>query len=185
MLIKGSGLQPHSSADHDDLTIAPSSTSVARGPDPRTAARPSASGLAAATASGASEVGTRPSVSVVIPTLNEERNIARVLQGLPECVDETILVDGRSTDRTIEVARSVRPDIRVVLERQPGRGAALHAGFAAATGDCIVIIDPGVSTDPTTILHFVDALRGCETTVGRRSASARTVQPYFPDEKAS
>jgi glycosyltransferase involved in cell wall biosynthesis len=115
---------------------------------------------------------TRPRVSVVVPTLNEERNVAWVLERLPELVDEVILVDGRSTDRTIEVARAVRPDIRVVLESQPGKGAALRAGFAAARGDYIVMIDADGSMDPAEIKRFVDALQsGCDFVKGSRFAT--------------
>ena len=87
-------------------------------------------------------------VSVVIPTLNEAANIGWVLERLPAIVDEVVLVDGRSTDGTVEVARSARPDVHVVLERRPGKGAALRAGFAAARGDYIVMIDADGSMEP-------------------------------------
>jgi glycosyltransferase involved in cell wall biosynthesis len=114
----------------------------------------------------------RPRVSVVIPTLNEARNVAWVLERLPEFVDEVVLVDGRSTDDTIAVARAVRPDIRVVLETEPGKGAALRAGFAAARGDYIVMIDADGSMDPAEIQRFVDALEsGCDLVKGSRFAA--------------
>jgi len=73
----------------------------------------------------------RPTVTAVIPAKNEERNITWVLQPIPAMVDEMILVDGLSVDRTIEVARLIRPDVRVVEEKQHGKGAALRAGFRA------------------------------------------------------
>jgi glycosyltransferase involved in cell wall biosynthesis len=115
----------------------------------------------------AAEAG--PTVSIVIPTLNEERNIAWVLERLPDLAGEVILVDGRSTDRTVEIARSVRPDIKVVLETTPGKGAALRAGFAAAQGDYIVMLDADRSMDPREISQFVDALRsGYEFVKGSR-----------------
>jgi glycosyltransferase involved in cell wall biosynthesis len=110
-----------------------------------------------------------PRVSVVIPTLNEERCIAWVLERLPEVVGEVILVDGRSTDRTIEIARSVRPDVKVVLESAPGKGAALRAGFATATGDYIVMLDADGSMNPDEIERFVNALQdGLEFVKGSR-----------------
>jgi glycosyltransferase involved in cell wall biosynthesis len=112
---------------------------------------------------------SRPRVSVVIPTLNEERNVGWVLERLPAIVDEVILVDGRSTDATIAVARAVRPDVRVVLETMPGKGAALRAGFEAARGDYVVMIDADGSMDPTEIVRFVEALQsGCDLVKGSR-----------------
>jgi glycosyltransferase involved in cell wall biosynthesis len=114
----------------------------------------------------------KPRVSVVIPTLNEERNVAWVLERLPDLVDEVVLVDGRSTDRTVEVAKAVRPDIRVVLETQPGKGAALRAGFAAARGEFIVMIDADGSMDPGEIERFVEALKeGSDFVKGSRFAT--------------
>ena len=97
-------------------------------------------------------------VSLVIPTLNEANNIAWVLQRIPVSVDEVILVDGRSTDGTVEVARGVRPDIRVVIEPRPGKGVALRSGFGAARGDYIVMIDADGSMDPREIEDLVQAL---------------------------
>jgi glycosyltransferase involved in cell wall biosynthesis len=112
-----------------------------------------------------------PRVSVVIPTLNEERNVGWVLERLPDLVDEVILVDGRSTDDTVAVARSVRPDIRVVMESTRGKGAALRAGFTAARGEYVVMIDADGSMDPAEIVRFVDALQsGCDLVKGSRFA---------------
>jgi len=171
MPIELSRFDAHSSTDRQAVAVARASTSsVSHGHD-APAAQPDAAWIVGAGPSGTSEGPTRPNVSVVIPTLNEERNIAWVLERLPACVDEAILVDGRSTDRTIEVARAVRPDIRVVRESQPGKGAALRAGFAAATGDYIVMIDADGSMDPAEILRFVDALQqGCDFVKGSRFA---------------
>ena len=57
-----------------------------------------------------------PRVSVVVPTLNEAKNLPHVLPRIPSWVYEVILVDGRSQDNTLEVAQELMPDIRVVLE---------------------------------------------------------------------
>lgn len=114
---------------------------------------------------------TTATVSVVVPTLNEERNVVWVLQRLPAGLHEVILVDGRSTDDTVAVARAVRPDIRVVLERRPGKGAALRAGFAAARGEYVVMIDADGSMNPSEIPQFVWALdTGCDFVKGSRFA---------------
>jgi len=102
--------------------------------------------------------GDVPAISVVIPTKNEARNIAYVLGRIPTWVDEVILVDGDSTDGTVEVARSLMPEIRVVSQDRPGKGAALRSGFAAAGGDIVVMLDADGSMDPGEIPVFVGAL---------------------------
>ena len=101
---------------------------------------------------------SRPTISAIIPTLNEEGNLPHVLPRIPKAVDEVILVDGLSTDRTIEVARELIPDIKVVMQEGRGKGAALRSGFAAATGDIIVMLDADGSTAPEEIPAFVHAL---------------------------
>src|SRR5690348_7265978 len=98
-----------------------------------------------------------PSVSLVIPALNEERNIPHVFMQIPMDVHQVILVDGSSTDKTVEVARKERPDLDVVLQTRRGKGNALACGFAAATGDIIAMIDADGSADPREIPRFVDA----------------------------
>jgi glycosyltransferase involved in cell wall biosynthesis len=97
-------------------------------------------------------------VSIVMPALNEAENLKHVLPRIPDWVDEVILVDGRSTDDTITVARQTRPGIKIVHQEGRGKGNALREGFAAATGDVIVMLDADGSTDPTEIPFFVGAL---------------------------
>jgi len=97
-------------------------------------------------------------VSVVIPTLNEADNLPHVFTQLPAGLHEVVLVDGHSVDDTIEVAKQLRPDIRVVLQARRGKGDALACGFAACTGDVIVMMDADGSTDPAEIPRFVQAL---------------------------
>ncbi len=99
-----------------------------------------------------------PSISVVIPTYNEAENLPFVLPRIPEMVTEVILVDGRSTDNTVEVARQLRPDVKVIMETRRGKGVALRTGFEAASSDIIVMIDGDGSTDPEEIPSFVGAL---------------------------
>jgi len=99
-----------------------------------------------------------PRVSVVIPVMNEAENLYYVLPYLPPIVSEVILVDGHSNDNTTEVAQKLCPQIRVVVQTGKGKGNALREGFAACTGDIIVMIDGDGSTDPAEITRFVDAL---------------------------
>jgi len=114
----------------------------------------------------------RPFVSVVIPTLNESSNLPLVLPFLPmNWIDEVIMVDGRSTDNTVETARRFLPSVRVVLEKKPGKGAAMQAGFAAARGDIIVTMDADGSNDPREIPRMVQALlEGADFVKGSRFA---------------
>ena len=99
----------------------------------------------------------RPSVSVVIPTMNEAANLPHVLAEISSDY-ELIVVDGGSHDGTMEVARTLRPD--AIVMQQPGRGKAdaLFAGFAVATGDVIVTLDADGSQKACEIGSFVDAL---------------------------
>ena len=100
----------------------------------------------------------QPCVSVIIPTLNEANNLPHVLARVPEDIYEVVLVDGYSTDNTIEVARELRPDIKIVHQTRRGKGNALTCGFAAATGDIIVMLDADGSAAPEEIDRFVDVL---------------------------
>jgi glycosyltransferase involved in cell wall biosynthesis len=113
--------------------------------------------------------GSIPTVSAVIPTLNEEVSLPWVLAQLPSFVSELVLVDGLSTDDTEAIARRLRPDVVVVHQRRPGKGAALRAGFAAATGDIVVMLDGDGSTDPREMEGFVHALQdGADLVKGSR-----------------
>jgi len=98
-------------------------------------------------------------VSVIIPTLNEAANLPHVFARLPfHELFEVILVDGHSTDDTVEVARTLWPGVRVVLQDATGKGNALACGFAAARGDIIVMLDGDGSTDPAEIPRYLDRL---------------------------
>ncbi|GAA3007874.1 glycosyltransferase family 2 protein [Streptosporangium longisporum] len=111
------------------------------------------------------------SVSVVVPAMNEAENLPHVFATLPSWIDEVILVDGNSVDDTVAVARSLRPGLRVVRQTGKGKGNALTEGFAAATGDIIVMIDADGSTDGREIHSFVTALvEGADFAKGSRCA---------------
>ncbi|HEV2973937.1 MAG TPA: glycosyltransferase family 2 protein [Solirubrobacteraceae bacterium] len=100
----------------------------------------------------------RPRVSVVIPTLNEARNLPYVFTRLPYRLHEVIIVDGHSEDDTVQVAQFLRPDVKIVFQGKRGKGDALRCGFEAATGEVIVMLDADGSADPAEIPLFVQAL---------------------------
>jgi glycosyltransferase involved in cell wall biosynthesis len=116
-----------------------------------------AESVAASSGQRAHPAASRPvvDVSLVIPAKNEARNLAWVLERVPPCVNEIILVDGDSRDATQAMAEFCWPDIRIVRQDVPGKGSALRAGFSAATGEIIVMIDADGSMSPEEIPHFV------------------------------
>jgi glycosyltransferase involved in cell wall biosynthesis len=100
----------------------------------------------------------RPTISVVIPALNEERNLSYLASRLPYDVDEIVFVDGGSADNTASVARQLWPNGVHLQQTRKGKGNALACGFAVASGDIVVMIDADGSTDPAEIPRFVGAL---------------------------
>jgi glycosyltransferase involved in cell wall biosynthesis len=100
----------------------------------------------------------RPTVTVVIPALNEERNLPHVAARMPADIDELIFVNGPSVDNTAEVARELWPDALHIRQSRKGKGNALACGFREASGDIIVMIDADGSTDPVEIPRYVGAL---------------------------
>ncbi len=114
------------------------------------------------------EVTPASKISIVIPALNEARNLSAVLPLLPH-VHEVILVDGGSHDGTIAAARTALPGIVVVSQTRTGKGNALARGFQVATGDIIVMFDADGSADPREIPRFVEALlAGAQVAKGSR-----------------
>lgn len=99
-----------------------------------------------------------PKVSVIVPALNEARNLPHVAGRMPADIDEIVVVDGGSVDDTVAVARQLWPDAVHIRQTRKGKGNALACGFAAASGDIIVAIDADGSTDPAEIPRFVAAL---------------------------
>ena len=88
---------------------------------------------------------------------------------MPDMVGEVILVDGGSLDDTVTVARQTCPSIRIIQQGRRGKGNALAAGFEAATGDYVVMIDADGSMDPGEIPSFIRALElGADYAKGSR-----------------
>jgi glycosyltransferase involved in cell wall biosynthesis len=95
------------------------------------------------------------SITVIIPCLNEEQGIRRVLESMPDFVDEVIVVDNNSTDRTHEVATAL--GAKVIHEKQRGYGRSYKRGFADATGDLIVTLDGDHSYPVDAISYLLEA----------------------------
>ena len=100
------------------------------------------------------------SITVIIPCLNEEQGIEKVLRAMPEFVDEVIVVDNKSTDRTPEVAASL--GAKVIREEVRGYGRAYKRGFAAATSDLIVTLDGDHSYPVDALSYLIEAFRHLE-----------------------
>src|SRR6202161_1651001 len=95
------------------------------------------------------------SITVIIPCLNEEQGIESVMRRMPEFVDEVIVVDNGSTDRTSDVAASY--GAKVIREDVRGYGRAYKTGFASATGDIIVTLDGDHSYPLDAISYLLEA----------------------------
>ena len=97
------------------------------------------------------------SITVIIPCLNEEEGIGRILRAMPDFVDEVIVVDNNSTDRTFEVARSL--GAKVIREDVRGYGRSYKRGFTQATGDLIITLDGDHSYPVDALSYLIEAFR--------------------------
>src|SRR5438067_3856179 len=95
------------------------------------------------------------SITVIIPCLNEEQGVEKVLRAMPEFVDEVIVVDNASTDRTSDVAASL--GAKVIREDVRGYGRAYKRGFAVATGDLMITLDGDHSYPVDAISYLIEA----------------------------
>jgi glycosyltransferase involved in cell wall biosynthesis len=95
------------------------------------------------------------SITTIIPCLNEEQGVEKVLRAMPAFVDEIIVVDNGSTDRTSEVATSL--GAKVIREDVRGYGRAYKRGFQAATGDVIVTLDGDHSYPVDAVSYLIEA----------------------------
>src|ERR1700734_432436 len=94
-------------------------------------------------------------ITVIIPCLNEEQGIESVMRRMPDFVDEVIVVDNGSTDRTSDVAKSY--GAKVIHEDVRGYGRAYKTGFASASGDIIITLDGDQSYPPDAISYLLEA----------------------------
>lgn len=94
-------------------------------------------------------------ITAIIPCLNEEQGIGKILRAMPEFVDEVIVVDNNSTDRTAQVAQDL--GAKVIREEVRGYGRSYKRGFAAATGDLMVTLDGDHSYPVDALSYLIEA----------------------------
>jgi len=111
-------------------------------------------------------------ITLVIPCLNEEEGIQQVLSQVPEFVDEVIVVDNDSTDKTAEVANKM--GARVIKESVRGYGRAYKTGLLHAQGDILVTLDGDHSYPVDALSYLLEAL--INSGVGFLSASRFPIQ---------
>ena len=113
-------------------------------------------------------------ISVIIPAINEEATIGRVIDDIPGWVDETLVVDNGSTDRTVEIAES--QGARVIHQPERGYGAACLAGIDSLQKNCdiVVFLDGDYSDFPDEMNLLVDPIieNRAEMVIGSRIANA-------------
>jgi glycosyltransferase involved in cell wall biosynthesis len=117
---------------------------------------------------------TYPKVSVLICALNEEVNLPHILPQIPPEIGEIILVDGHSNDNTVELAKKLCPNIRIMYQPDKGKGNALKYGVQQASGDIIITLDADGETNPQDIPRFIKPLlEGYDFAKGSRLVDGR------------
>ncbi|MCD6591271.1 MAG: glycosyltransferase family 2 protein [Candidatus Aenigmarchaeota archaeon] len=108
-------------------------------------------------------------VSVVMPAYNEEPNIENAVREFKRLkyVDEVVVVDNNSTDRTAELAR--KTGARVVSEKRQGYGYACRRALKEAKGYYIVLVEPDGTFDPEDILKFLAYSKDFDFVLGTRT----------------
>lgn len=105
-------------------------------------------------------------ISVIIPTLNEEKNMPILLKKIPDYVDEIIVIDSHSKDKTVEVSEKHGANVYLVGK---GKGRAIIKGVKESSGDYVIIVDADLSHDPKEIELFISALNiGNDLCLGSR-----------------
>ena len=127
-------------------------------------------------------------VSVIIPAYNEEKTILNVLQAVAaqqseQVKLEVIVVDDGSKDRTVETARA-HPELYSALIEMPkngGKGAAVKAGLARATGDYVLIQDADLEYDPEDYPKLFQPVlrRNADMVIGSRLVAPAVTRVYY------
>jgi len=109
-----------------------------------------------------------PSISIILPTLNEERGIIETLKQINELDlnKEVLVVDGLSTDNTIRNAKSY--GARIVIEKRKGKGVAMATGVKAAKSNIICFLDGDGTYPPRVIPKMLELIKSCDVVVASR-----------------
>ena len=106
-------------------------------------------------------------VSLIIATYNEEASLDFVLNEIKEYdFHEVIIVDGHSTDKTIEIAKKY--NTKILLQTEKGWGAAVIEGFNNASGKYLTYMDGDGSYRPSSILHMKSKIKEYDAVFGSR-----------------
>lgn len=113
-------------------------------------------------------------VSVIAVALNEENSIKQILESIPKnAVDEILVVDGHSTDRTVEIARSL--GYRVIYQEGSGRGAAFRTGIKNTTGDVLIFLSTDGNERPADIRKLIEKINeGYDVVIASRFGSGKS-----------
>jgi glycosyltransferase involved in cell wall biosynthesis len=109
-----------------------------------------------------------PRISIILPTLNEERGIIETLKQINELdLDkEVLVVDGLSTDKTIRNAKAY--GAKIVIEKRKGKGIAMATGVKAAKSDIICFLDGDGTYPPRFIPKMLELIESCDVVVASR-----------------
>jgi len=121
-------------------------------------------------------------VSIVMPAYDEEKSIGEIIKGFKESeyVDEIVVVDNNSKDRTKEIA--LRSGARVVEESKQGYGYACKRALLEAKGEYIVLVEPDNTFTPKDLLKFLAYVQDCDLIQGTRTTKefiAESTNMYF------
>ena len=119
------------------------------------------------------------SVSIIIPTLNEYGNIADILHRVSaQKLGEIIVVDGHSTDGTVELVEKI--GYPVIFQEGKGLGKAIEAGIKASKGDIVIIVDADGSHDPQDMPKLLDKINeGFDLVIGSRYSAGPRLKGLF------
>ena len=122
-------------------------------------------------------------VSVIIPTMNEEKYIGKTINRIKKFGKYEIIVVDKSSDKTAEIAK--RYSARVIKQKGQGKGNAMRQGVKHAKGDILVFVDGDNSYEVEKIKELIDLLNYCDIAYGFRIFKSQPFIRYFGDKLAN